>query len=102
LLNLVSNAAEAIQATQQAGEVHLRTAWDPSSGLVTLMVADTGPGMDEETAQQIFTPYFTTKETGTGLGLAIVHRIVEDHLGQISVQATPGQGTTFTIRLPSS
>jgi signal transduction histidine kinase len=63
-------------------------------------IADTGPGISEETMAKIFDPFFTTKDFGTGLGLAIVQQIIDEHGGQISCHSTPGIGTTFSITLP--
>jgi signal transduction histidine kinase len=68
---------------------------------VGFTVEDNGHGFDETVRQQIFTPYFTTKEgRGTGLGLAIVHRIVVEHGGTIEVAGSPGGGASFTVNLP--
>ncbi len=62
------------------------------------MVADTGAGMDAETAERCFEPFFSTKGgTGTGLGLATVHSVVTGAGGQVSLSTAPGEGTTFTV-----
>jgi PAS domain S-box-containing protein len=69
---------------------------------VRLTVSDTGRGMDKETLERVFDPYFTTKEkdVGTGLGLAVVRGIVRKYGGAIAVTSTPAKGTTFTVLLP--
>jgi two-component system sensor histidine kinase HydH len=64
-------------------------------------VSDTGVGIPPESISQVFEPYFSTKETGTGLGLAIVKKAVDDHHGTITVTSKPGEGTTFTVTLPT-
>ena len=64
-------------------------------------ISDTGRGIAPEDIAKIFEPYYSTKETGTGLGLAIVRKVVDDHGGTISVKSKLGEGTTFTITLPT-
>ena len=95
LINLLKNALEAMP---QGGEITITSRVKGANAEIS--VTDTGEGMSPEVAGNIFQPYFTTKEKGTGLGLAICQGIISDHGGVISVDSTPGQGTTFTIQLP--
>ena len=103
LINLVRNAAEAIEGT---GTVTLRARAErtPLGGreteVVILEVADDGKGIPSEVEKRLFDPFFSTKETGTGLGLSIAARIVETHGGIIQYQTWPGRGTTFGVVLP--
>jgi signal transduction histidine kinase len=96
LLNLARNAAAAMQG--RAGEVVL--AARAEAGHVRLEVRDRGPGVPADLREQIFTPFFTTREQGTGLGLAFVREIVRDHCGEVSVGEAPGGGAVFRIDLP--
>ncbi|MFA7403471.1 MAG: PAS domain S-box protein [Pelobacteraceae bacterium] len=73
----------------------------PGGSYVRLSFADQGCGISEDDLKRIFDPYFTTKSDGNGLGLASVHSIVKRHGGHIGVSSSPGNGTTFTIHLPS-
>jgi PAS domain S-box-containing protein len=97
LMNLVLNSVDAMP---QGGIVRLTTRRE--GDWAVLVVSDTGVGIPPELRRRIFEPFFTTKETGTGLGLSIVSGIISSYGGGIGVEAEPGQGTTFTIRLPAT
>ena len=100
LLNLLKNAAEALEET--GGTVRVRAARSADGRGVEVSVADDGPGIEPAQAARIFEPFFTTKPAGrgTGLGLSICRRIAEAHGGALEVSSTPGGGATFTLRLP--
>ena len=67
-----------------------------------ISISDTGPGMDEKTADMVFEPFFTTKKTvGVGLGLSAAYGIIRKHKGAISVETEPGEGSTFHVYLPT-
>ena len=95
LINLVQNA---IVAMPDGGELFFSTRITGDKYLIS--VADTGIGMDSETASRIFEPYFTTKVTGTGLGLTMVYKVIKEFGGDIEVESYEGKGTIFTISLP--
>jgi two-component system cell cycle sensor histidine kinase/response regulator CckA len=111
IVNLVTNAAQAIGS--DAGRIavsiweNCKTQPSPHTGeagpTVCLSIADSGCGMDEATIGRVFEPFFTTKGVGqgTGLGLSVVHGIVTGHGGKITVCSKLGEGTEFTISLPS-
>ena len=69
---------------------------------IKIIVQDEGTGIDKKYLDQIFDPYFTTKQTGNGLGLSIVYSIIKKHNGHIFIDSKLGQGTTFTIYLPAT
>ncbi len=104
LLNIIKNAAEAMQ---EKGEIKLITriySASPSVGLriknkLHISVQDTGPGISEEIQNKVFIPMVTTKAKGTGIGLYITHTIIRRHGGQISFESSPGK-TIFNIYLP--
>jgi two-component system, NtrC family, sensor kinase len=103
LLNLISNAVDAIdeaRAPGTVGTIRIRTLVD--DGMAEIRVQDDGPGMPPEVRARIFDMFYTTKPTGkgTGQGLAIVAAILAGHKGRILVESAPGEGTTFRVRLP--
>ena len=97
-LNLISNAA---QATGADGVISLTTRM--AEGQVVIEVADNGSGIAADVLPKVFDPFFTTKKIGegTGLGLSIAYKIIKEHGGTIKVSSTVGQGTRFTITLPT-
>src|SRR5690606_38326234 len=95
VVNLVLNA---IDAMPDGGELCI-TSFVGSRGF-ELEVADSGPGLPEETLERLFEPFFTTKREGTGLGLAIVQRIAESHGASVAACNCPEGGAAFTLRFP--
>lgn len=98
IMNLLVNAAQSIE---KHGEITIKTAGTDDE--VTIIISDTGKGIDPSKIKYIFDPFFTTKPVGegTGLGLSIVYDIITNkHAGHIDVASQLGQGTTFTITLP--
>ena len=95
ILNLVLNS---IDAMPRGGEIVV-TSYQRRGGL-ELEIADSGPGLPEDSKGKVFDPFFTTKATGTGLGLSIVNRIVEAHGGRVTAMNCPEGGAAFTIELP--
>ena len=95
MLNLVSNA---YQSMPDGGRVTVGGM--VGGGVVRLWVTDTGEGIPNDVKERLFEPFFTTKARGVGLGLAVCSRVVEAHHGEISVDSTPGEGSTFRVTLP--
>lgn len=100
-MNLLVNAVHSIEGE---GTIRIITRHLPQTDQVTVSIADTGKGIAPEHLPRIFDPGFTTKGVGvgTGLGLALCYKIVDKHQGRISVDSTPGKGTTMTVTLPVS
>ena len=104
LLNLLTNAEQAMLSVSDSGHLVVRTWLDVERDAVALEVTDSGPGIPAEIQSKIFDPFFTTKEVGhgTGLGLAVAYAIVQEHSGRIRVSSAPGSGASFVVELPVS
>ncbi len=100
LVNMMINAT---QAMSSGGELTVTTSFIKDKESVEISIADNGNGIAPEFLDHIFDPFFSTKEdSGTGLGLWVSYGIVKKHKGRIKVKSTVGQGTTFTIIMPTS
>ena len=97
LSNLIDNAAEAMQESLLC-ELQISTRALPS-GMVELTIADTGPGLTDEMRENLFLPYFSTKQRGTGLGLSIAAKIVQEHHGSIRAEKNQPTGARFILEL---
>ncbi|HTH13851.1 MAG TPA: ATP-binding protein, partial [Spirochaetia bacterium] len=102
VMNLVSNARDAIQGHGSAITLSFGSLDRPGRALAWFRVTDDGPGIPQEIREKIFEPFFTTKRVGkgTGLGLAMVQGIVQQHRGELTLETAPGQGSSFTVYLP--
>jgi len=99
LTNLIINGFQAIDGA--GGRLSVVLSSEDDGRVARIDVTDSGRGIAPEDISKVFEPYYSTKETGTGLGLAIVKKAVDEHHGTISVKSKVGEGTTFTITLPT-
>jgi two-component system NtrC family sensor kinase len=101
-MNLVSNAAEAMEAVPGDRVLRIETRQMREKECVSVVFADTGVGIPQENLSKLFEPFFSTKKKGkgVGLGLSVAYGIIQEHGGSIHVQSEEGRGTTFTIELP--
>jgi len=99
VINILSNSEQALDKSETK-VMTVKTSVDRENAQAVLEISDTGGGIKPEMLDNIFNPFFTTKEKGTGLGLAITDKIVKNHGGEIEVVNREGVGATFRIRLP--
>ncbi|EDY82137.1 PAS fold family [Verrucomicrobiia bacterium DG1235] len=99
-MNILSNAIDAIDAKAKQGHIVIETSHDEDT--VTISIKDDGTGMTDEVREKIFDPFFTTKEIGkgVGLGLAITYSIIQDHVGEMVINTSEGDGSEFLVKLP--
>lgn len=95
LVNIISNA---IEASSKGQNVTISTSAEKNH--LVVRIRDEGSGMDRETLDNLFIPFYTKKSWGTGLGMSISKKIIEEHQGHIDVESWRGRGTEVTIRLP--
>ena len=102
LINLLVNAKDAV-LEEGSRERQVQISTHNEGDWMKIRVTDTGPGVDEERAQRIFEPFFTSKAVGrgTGLGLFLSRQILERHQGTLTLESKPGEGAIFCIALPS-
>lgn len=99
LLNIVNNSLNALSEADKEGNVKIAIR-SKDENRVDIIISDNGPGISPEHIKHIFEPFYTTRDKGTGLGLSITYGIVNKLGGDINVDSTPGQGTSFTVTLP--
>jgi signal transduction histidine kinase len=100
MLNLLTNAVQAMQA--MTGEKHLELRSFFSDGHIVVTVGDSGPGIAPLERPKIFDPFYTTKSDGSGIGLSLCQRIIADHRGTLSIGASRWSGAEFRIELPAA
>ncbi len=100
LLNLILNAAQAVEAAGQ-GQTVITVRVRREGSLASIAVCDTGPGIARELIDHVFQPHFTTRPEGTGLGLTIARELAEQHGGLLTAHSEPGVATTLELRIPA-
>jgi signal transduction histidine kinase len=95
IINLLKNAIDAVK--EMPSPTITISTHRTKEGKAVIQVADNGKGIEKELIEQIFVPFYTTKEEGSGIGLSLSRQIMRVHKGRISVQSVVGEGTVFTL-----
>ena len=95
LINLIKNAIEALSGRND-GIIHLKAFYADEGTII--QVEDNGIGISCDIIEDIFVPFYTTKENGSGIGLSLSKQIIQNHDGTISVNSAPNKGSTFTLK----
>jgi signal transduction histidine kinase len=102
VLNIVTNAIDAVAETGSPGKVTVKTTYLPEQNVARIEIRDTGPGIAADQMDKLFSAFISTKKSrGTGLGLPVSQKILAEHGGKITVENLPGQGACFTLELPA-
>ena len=102
VLNVVTNAIDAVAENQPPGKVIVRTAYDAAEKLARVVVEDNGPGIPADQMDHLFSPFVSSKKSrGTGLGLPVSQKILREHGGKLLVESQVGHGARFTFELPA-
>jgi two-component system, NtrC family, nitrogen regulation sensor histidine kinase NtrY len=96
-INIIKNSIEAFENRESSPEILIKAVRNPD-GRIMISVQDNGRGMDADTLEKIFVPFFTTKESGSGIGLSLSRQIIRIHNGNISCDSVPGSGTTVSMQ----
>jgi signal transduction histidine kinase len=99
-MNLMLNGIDAMKQTTDGSELTIKS--EAGDGQLLISVSDTGVGLPQEQADEIFTAFFTTKDNGTGMGLPISRSIIESHDGRLWATRASGRGATFKFTLPAT
>ena len=97
MINLVKNSMEALR-NQEYPEIEL-SCYKDTDGHICLSVSDNGEGIPEEKLEQVFVPFFTTRDEGSGIGLSLCRQIIRSHNGRTHIESVPGEGTRVIITL---
>jgi signal transduction histidine kinase len=98
ILNLITNAAEAMKDILKEKKIEISTSRQDDN--IRITVSDSGPGIPPSLRQKVFDPFYTTKSGSSGIGLSLSHRIIQDHKGRLCVSESKGGGAEFTILIP--
>jgi signal transduction histidine kinase len=103
VLNVVTNAIDAVSDRPTPGRVEVATQYSVQEGMVRIIVDDNGPGIPADQMEHLFSPFVSSKKSrGTGLGLPVSQKILSEHGGRIVVESEPGQRCRFTLELPAT
>jgi two-component system, NtrC family, sensor kinase len=103
VLNVVTNAIDAVSQRQPPGRVRVATRYRVAEGLAEISVEDNGPGIPPDQIEHLFSPFVASKKSrGTGLGLPVSHKILSEHGGRILVHSEVDQGCRFVLELPAT